>query len=225
MRLPPGSSERKEKHSCVFPSIARCATLTLSKGNAMVRSYLFMIFACTASLCAGCEEPEENSNVDDSAVDTTFSFEQCPLPCEGVVSPVCQGDILVGSCDEGFQSCTDCSAENKQCIFDGIAGQHRCALRNRVSTVCIPECAGLVCGPDGCGGSCGFCPQGGVCDSGTCWEDGMSCEVVTEPLWCLGEVLASCVEKKLKLLDCAKLGRVCGRSETTGKIECLVLLD
>ena len=192
----------------------------------MIRSYLIMFFACTVSLFAGCEEAGEGpSNGGESDAVTAFSLEQCPMPCEGTGASVCEGDVLVSSCVEGFQSCKDCAAENKQCIFDGLAGKHRCALRNRVSTACIPECSGIVCGPDGCGGSCGFCPQGGVCDSGTCWEDGMSCDVVTEPLWCLGEVLASCVEKKLNLLDCAKLGRVCGRSETTGKIECLVLLD
>lgn len=28
---------------------------------------------------------------------------------------------------------------------------------------CTPSCAGKVCGDDGCGGSCGTCPNGGVC--------------------------------------------------------------
>jgi hypothetical protein len=34
---------------------------------------------------------------------------------------------------------------------------------------CTPECVGKQCGPDGCGGSCGECPGGYVCDNfGTC---------------------------------------------------------
>ncbi len=34
---------------------------------------------------------------------------------------------------------------------------------------CIPQCTGKVCGPDGCGGSCGTCPAGQQCgNSGTC---------------------------------------------------------
>ena len=34
---------------------------------------------------------------------------------------------------------------------------------------CTPECVGSQCGPDGCGGSCGDCPGGYVCDNfGTC---------------------------------------------------------
>jgi len=34
---------------------------------------------------------------------------------------------------------------------------------------CAPDCAGKVCGDDGCGGSCGTCPAGSTCDaSGSC---------------------------------------------------------
>lgn len=29
--------------------------------------------------------------------------------------------------------------------------------------VCVPSCTGRECGPDGCGGSCGTCPDGDVC--------------------------------------------------------------
>ncbi len=33
---------------------------------------------------------------------------------------------------------------------------------------CTPNCEGQECGPDGCGGSCGSCPQGMGCVAGTC---------------------------------------------------------
>jgi hypothetical protein len=33
---------------------------------------------------------------------------------------------------------------------------------------CVPDCTGLVCGSDGCGGSCGGCPPGIACVSGVC---------------------------------------------------------
>ena len=43
--------------------------------------------------------------------------------------------------------------------------------------VCVPDCTGLVCGPDPiCGTSCGTCGDGLACHSGTCWsplENGM----------------------------------------------------
>ncbi len=34
---------------------------------------------------------------------------------------------------------------------------------------CAPDCAGKICGNDGCGGSCGLCPpQAAFCDAGQC---------------------------------------------------------
>jgi hypothetical protein len=33
---------------------------------------------------------------------------------------------------------------------------------------CTPECGGLECGDDGCGGSCGACPSDSSCNAGLC---------------------------------------------------------
>jgi hypothetical protein len=33
---------------------------------------------------------------------------------------------------------------------------------------CVPSCEGFDCGPDGCGGECGACEGGFVCDAGFC---------------------------------------------------------
>lgn len=34
---------------------------------------------------------------------------------------------------------------------------------------CVPKCSGLQCGDDGCGGTCGACPDGRICDeAGQC---------------------------------------------------------
>lgn len=46
---------------------------------------------------------------------------------------------------------------------------------------CVPQCAGLECGPDPlCGMSCGSCPFGGTCNAGvcdvTCRQEGQRCE-------------------------------------------------
>ena len=43
---------------------------------------------------------------------------------------------------------------------------------------CVPNCDGAVCGSDGCGGSCGECPDGYGCSDGECCEqacDGKVC--------------------------------------------------
>ncbi len=34
--------------------------------------------------------------------------------------------------------------------------------------VCVPSCEGLACGPDGCGGDCGPCPEGFRCVASEC---------------------------------------------------------
>ncbi len=34
--------------------------------------------------------------------------------------------------------------------------------------LCVPDCDGLECGWDGCGGSCGDCIEGASCEAGTC---------------------------------------------------------
>lgn len=33
---------------------------------------------------------------------------------------------------------------------------------------CVPKCNGNTCGNDGCGGSCGSCPNNGLCNAGKC---------------------------------------------------------
>ena len=35
-------------------------------------------------------------------------------------------------------------------------------------TTCTPNCAGLACGDDGCGGTCGTCAAGESCEAGSC---------------------------------------------------------
>lgn len=35
---------------------------------------------------------------------------------------------------------------------------------------CVPQCEGLICGPDGCGGVCGVCLTNSVCTNGLCYK-------------------------------------------------------
>lgn len=46
---------------------------------------------------------------------------------------------------------------------------------------CLPACADLACGPDGCGGSCGECGEGQSCLQGACTHDNPFCEPCAEP--------------------------------------------
>jgi len=43
-------------------------------------------------------------------------------------------------------------------------------LLQTTSECCFPDCGSKVCGDDGCGGSCGVCDDGFVCNEGTCGE-------------------------------------------------------
>jgi hypothetical protein len=59
---------------------------------------------------------------------------------------------------------------------------------------CSPNCAGKVCGDDGCGGSCGSCPASQYCDGGQCLR---TCRPNPDKVTCAGKcgwVLNNCDE-------------------------------
>ena len=170
----------------------------------------------------GCSGTGNSSSENSNSETEPFTLASCPVPCEGDVASSCEGEILVGECVNGERACIDCSMQNETCVFDRVQGTARCAIRNFVEVDCIPTCEGKTCGDDLCGGSCGFCPDEGICDGGNCLGAGMECDSTEESLRCIGEVLASCTNNALNFLDCAALGRVCGQNTTTGKVECLI---
>jgi len=64
-------------------------------------------------------------------------------------------------------------------VVDG-ASAGTAAYTVDVTVDCLPDCDGLACGGDGCGGSCGTCPEGLLCDVGACVSciadcDGLAC--------------------------------------------------
>ena len=66
---------------------------------------------------------------------------------------------------------------------------------------CQPNCQGKVCGPDGCGGSCGSCQEAlPVCDSGQCK---MNCAGLFQCVSDAGcwdpEPFGSCISEKCKV--------------------------
>jgi hypothetical protein len=87
-----------------------------------------------------CEDP---SNVYRCPCDGSCAYCWCDDPVrEGNCETYWEGD---GECDCGcqFSDDADCGA-------------------------CTPNCSGKNCGDDGCGGSCGTCSGGQVCNSGVC---------------------------------------------------------
>ncbi|MBM4355129.1 MAG: hypothetical protein FJ109_15330, partial [Deltaproteobacteria bacterium] len=57
----------------------------------------------------------------------------------------------------------------KEPQFTACPGGSICNPKTGVcQAVCVPQCAELECGPDGCGGQCGACGEGMECKSGKC---------------------------------------------------------
>lgn len=184
---------------------------------AMVSLWVLALFAWR------CDEASVSTKVTDEGATSAFTLESCPVPCEEDPSKkMCVGDVLLGACSNGFRTCEDCAATGKMCVENLELGEAHCALRTFLNPECIPECDGVVCGADGCGGSCGFCPEGGICDAGVCWEKGASCDESENVSWCIGDILATCTQKSLGLLNCSDLGRLCLLNPNTGKLECMV---
>jgi hypothetical protein len=82
-----------------------------------------------------------------------------------------------GLCDDSDVCTEDLCAAGAGCLFppgnDGAPcldlPQHVCQSGE---CVCVPVCLGKACGPDGCGGTCGSCPDGLPCHEGECVQPG-----------------------------------------------------
>jgi MYXO-CTERM domain-containing protein len=57
----------------------------------------------------------------------------------------------------------DCGAYNQNCVLHELEG-HRCLPIESCEATCI----GKNCGDNGCGGFCGTCQTGEVCEDGLC---------------------------------------------------------
>lgn len=92
------------------------------------------------------------------------------LGCADVDGPegCVAGQTAVCGCEGGRSGVQSCDAA-------GRFGVCRC----EGGTACTPQCSGRVCGDDGCGGRCGSCGLGSVCDAGRCAVDPGSRWVLT----------------------------------------------
>ena len=79
-------------------------------------------------------------------------------------------------CDDPLQLCLDLPEDLGACVCEFLTCDNGCCATAAYTTCdsfgdcCVPNCDGLECGDDGCGGSCGDCPEGNYCelDTGTC---------------------------------------------------------
>ena len=93
----------------------------------------------------------------------------------------CVADLLF-SCDQGVTKTWDCATGGKgHCGWNESSSSYTCATKGLEDPTghspklcpgyCAPLCSGKFCGPNGCGGECGICPDGWSCESGSCHED------------------------------------------------------
>lgn len=73
-------------------------------------------------------------------------------------APACQTTVF----DTGFRTVCDSGYVVSGTTSSTANGFQSCVAQ------CTPNCAGKVCGDDGCGGSCGTCPTGQTCSSNQC---------------------------------------------------------
>lgn len=136
--------------------------------------------------------------------DLVFAFTP---PSSGRYGIALDGDYdtnvwVADACEAGGDACLAADRTNRRdarVVIDGVAGQTEYVFVDGGSnggnsaghatleiTTCTPDCTGKACGDDGCGGSCGSCPDNGTCivSPGDCAiaEDcppTSACEIIT----------------------------------------------
>ena len=164
----------------------------------------------------------------DLAGDTGEPPEQVCQPkiafCKAGLLMICNedgtDDVILNNCSDD-NKCTDDDCVNSFCVHTPVVTSccfPSCAIGElciNSECVCTPNCYNKQCGDDGCGGSCGECPDGGMCSLGgkcncspdctdlECGDDGCggSCGYCIEPAVCT-EGTCVCTP------DCT--GKICG---------------
>jgi len=105
-----------------------------------------------------------------------FSIGSAQAGCDNTC-PNCP--LVPGQVSKCAGNCNTCSGQGycgseritiecgSQCCVDGEICMN-CGCRLPSESCCTPNCIGKACGDDGCGGSCGPCPNGEACSAGQC---------------------------------------------------------
>ncbi|GMV44414.1 MAG: hypothetical protein AMXMBFR64_61300 [Myxococcales bacterium] len=79
-----------------------------------------------------------------------------------------------------------------------------------------------MCGPDGCGGSCGGCGGAEACDGLACAPVGGPCGALPPTGVCNGVVLSLCVDGALAAVDCGSASLLCDWNPEASTHDCVV---
>ncbi len=95
----------------------------------------------------------------------------CTAPAWDPSRAYVQGDVV--SLDGREYTAAYWTRNQNPAAHNGPPGSGQPWRSPDICAVCVPNCAGKVCGDDGCGGSCGTCAGGQSCDAGgQCVGDG-----------------------------------------------------
>ena len=195
---------------------------------------------------------DDTSGGDDSTTpgDDTIVDPVCDPICLGKCGVI--GECDCGGCEEGFtcveatHTCApdvvdppDCetACANKECGDGGVAGCNCgvCAegltcneTTGMCEDICVPDCTGKQCGPDGCGGSCGLCPCVGCPPDATiCNETTGQCNA-PEALTCAGinECMMACNPEdpsyETCIQNCKDQGSTDAQNQFNALIQCAI---
>ncbi len=107
---------------------------------------------------------------------TCHEYGVCVDPCQGIGFEGCCQDEQALWCNGGSLGVIDC-AEQPLCGWNG-GGFYDCGtdgsadptgtVAKECPEACVPDCRERECGHDGCGGMCGACDDGLLCQDGLC---------------------------------------------------------
>ena len=140
-----------------------------------------------------CDNCPSDANADQANSDgdgygdacDAYPNETAPVACPRNYDPVCgiDGNTYTNSCFAQLY--------NVQVDYNGQCGN------------CVPDCSGCECGDDGCGGSCGTCPNGETCNSNQLCVECQTAADCASGI-CANEVCVDCAEDA----DCPS-GTIC----------------
>ncbi|MBT9557441.1 MAG: hypothetical protein IV100_15480 [Myxococcales bacterium] len=159
-----GGDEVKGPETCVIERTIACGEVIDGDTTAGSRSVASL--SCDpAGLALGASPERLYRFTADRATLVRFSVESDAALLLAVLADGCDDAACVmGRPWEASLAVAD--GESRTVLVDGLDGDSG-AFRLRAEC-CTPSCAGKSCGDDGCGGSCGTCGGGEVCDLGTC---------------------------------------------------------
>ncbi|MEW6408324.1 MAG: hypothetical protein AB1465_06585 [Patescibacteria group bacterium] len=134
---------------------------------------------CGDGYCSGGEDC--NNCPEDCGTCSKKNFGENCSSNEECSTGICINWSQVGEGIKCGQLCSkdsDCPT-GSCCVFETTDGKKNCVLFSLATqyckTQCQPNCSGKQCGSDGCGGSCGSCDYGKICNNGQCVSTSTKC--------------------------------------------------